>query len=70
MAKKESEATVAVAKEIEVKIVQRPHRKVSFEQWASARGVKEHHKGGMKAHVPNHKVSRSYEAWDKVFSDY
>jgi len=43
---------------------------VSFEQWARARGVKRHHKGGLKAHVLNHKVSRSYEDWDKAFADY
>jgi len=55
---------------VPVKVVRRRHRKVSFEQWARARGVKQHHKGGLKAHVSNPNIPRSYEDWDLVFADY
>lgn len=70
--KQEMKTEVTPSMEVPVKVVKvtRPRRKVSFEQWARARGVKLHHKGGLKAHVPNHKASRSYENWDKAFADY
>jgi hypothetical protein len=55
---------------IPVKVVKRLPRKVSFEQWARARGVKRHHKGGLKAHVLNPRTPRSYKDWDKAFADY
>lgn len=55
---------------IPVRKVQKPVRRVSFEQWASRRSIKDSHKAGLRAYVKNPNVPRSLEMWDKVFSDY
>lgn len=43
---------------------------VSFDVWAKKRGIKDHHKGGMRAYVKNPDQPRTEESWDKLFTDY
>lgn len=57
-------------KKVIVHKVQRPVRRVSFEQWASLRNIKQSHKGGMRAFVPNPEIPRSIQDWDKLFESY
>lgn len=55
---------------VKVSVVKRPVRRVSFEQWAALRDVKQSHRGGLRAFVQNPSVPRSVEAWDEAFKDY
>ena len=48
----------------------KPAKRYSFEQWASRRGVKEHHRGGLRAFVKNPAKPRTLEEWDKCFVGY
>lgn len=48
----------------------RAPRKVSFDVWAKTRGVKDHHKGGMKAFIKNPDVPRILEEWDRLLKNY
>lgn len=45
-------------------------RVYTFEQWARRRGVKQHHRGGLRAYVPDVGRSRPLEEWDGCFKDY
>lgn len=45
-------------------------RTYTFEQWARRREVKQHHKRGLRAYVPDIERSRSLEEWDDSFKDY
>jgi hypothetical protein len=45
-------------------------RVYTFEQWARRRGVKQHHKRGLRAYVPDVERSRSLEEWTDCFKDY
>jgi len=65
-----SEVPVPAPAALPVQVVQRPPRRVGFEQWARARGIKQSHKGGLLAYVQNPSAPRSYEDWDKVFANY
>jgi hypothetical protein len=42
----------------------------SFEQWASRRGIKEHHRGGLRAFITNSKKHRTLAEWDVCFKGY
>lgn len=48
----------------------KPEKRYSFEQWASRRGVKEHHRGGLRAFITNSKKHRSLAEWDACFKGY
>ncbi len=65
-AKKKS-ATKAVARKARMPSRARVY---TFEQWARRRGVKQHHKGGLRAYVPDVGRSRSLEEWDDCYKDY
>ena len=45
-------------------------RVYQFEQWATRRGVAQHHKGGMRAFVLHVHKPRTLEEWDECFKDY
>jgi len=45
-------------------------KRYSFEQWASRRGVKNHHRGGLRAFITNSKKSRTLSEWDACFTGY
>jgi len=45
-------------------------KRYSFEQWASRRGVKNHHRGGLRAFITNSKKSRTLAEWDACFTGY
>ncbi len=45
-------------------------RTFTFEQWAKRRGIKQHHKRGLRAYVLHVARPRSLEQWDKCFKDY
>lgn len=83
--KKSSEKEVSVEPEIpekESKVIEVPAppqpkpalirkpRGLSFTQWASLRGFKQQHLGGMRAFLKNPAQLRSAEDWDKVFETY
>lgn len=69
--KKKTETSVKTAKKTRP-APRRPARKrtYTFEQWAQRRGVPSHHKGGLRAYVPNVNKSRTLEEWDACFKDY
>lgn len=48
----------------------KPEKRYSFEQWASRRGVKEHHRGGLRAFITNSKKHRTLAEWDACFKGY
>ena len=48
----------------------KPSRRYSFEQWASRRGVKAHHRGGLRAFIKNPDKPRPLEDWDACFKGY
>ncbi len=48
----------------------KPEKRHSFEQWASRRGVKEHHRGGLRAFITNSKKHRTLAEWDACFKGY
>jgi len=43
---------------------------VSFQTWATMRGVKDSHRLGMQAHVSNSGQPRPIAVWDNLFADY
>lgn len=43
--------------------------RVSFDQWAKKRNIKQHHMGGMRAFVKGAPL-RTIEAWDRLFQAY
>jgi len=45
-------------------------KRYSFDQWASRRGVKNHHRGGLRAFITNSKKSRTLAEWDACFTGY
>jgi len=45
-------------------------RVYTFEQWARRRGIKPHHKGGLRAFVSTVERPRSLDEWDSCFKDY
>jgi hypothetical protein len=48
----------------------KPEKRYSFEQWATRRGVKEHHRGGLRAFITNSKKHRTLAEWDVCFKGY
>ena len=48
----------------------KPVKKYSFEQWASRRGVKSHHRAGLRAFITNSTKHRTLEEWDACFIGY
>lgn len=62
-------ATKAAPKKKKRSVV-KPVKRFSFEQWAARRGVKEHHRGGLRAFVKNPNKYRTLEEWDKCFVGY
>lgn len=47
-----------------------PARRVSFEQWASNKGIPTHHFRGMRAWVKDASMPRTEEAWTLAFVGY
>lgn len=45
-------------------------KRYSFEKWAARRGVKSHHRPGLKAYVKNVNKLRTLEEWDECFKGY
>ena len=43
---------------------------ITFEQWASRRGIKTHRRSGMKAFCPNPNKLRPAEEWDSLLKTY
>jgi hypothetical protein len=73
MTKKKSEETVleTATETPKKKVVLHPKVKtVSFEQWATLRGKKPHHWGGLKAHAKNALYARTLQEWDELFKNY
>lgn len=71
--KKESKKTTTKSsskKEQPKAFMPRRQKVYTFEQWAKRRGVKHHHKGGMRAYVQNINTSRTLEEWDDCFVNY
>jgi hypothetical protein len=73
MAKKDRDEFMP--EEIEVKeevipVPAAPVKRFTFEQWAVQKGLKEHHKAGMKAFCKNPNKLRTVEDWDKAFEGY
>lgn len=66
---KKRASTKKKAPAVQVMPVRKP-KPVSFDLWAKRRGVKEHHKGGLRAYVSNPSHPRSMDAWDAAFADY
>lgn len=58
------------ATKVAVKAAPKPSRRYSFEQWASRRGVKAHHRGGLRAFIKNPDKPRTLEDWDACFKGY
>lgn len=52
------------------KAVSKKPRGLTFTQWASLRGFRPQHLGGMRAFLKNPSQLRSAEDWDKVFETY
>lgn len=48
----------------------KPEKRYSFEQWASRSGVREHHRGGLRAFITNSKKHRTLAEWDACFKGY
>jgi len=77
-AKAKDEAVVteapAVAAEAPVQIAvvapAAPARRVSFEQWAAKRNIKDSHKRGMRAYVKTPDRVRTMAEWDEAFKAY
>ena len=66
----EAPKPASLPKAIKAREVVRPARRVSFEQWASLRGIKQSHKRGLRAFISDPTTPRSFKAWDQVFKDY
>jgi hypothetical protein len=60
----------AAKKEVAKAAPTKPARRYSFEQWASRRGVKAHHRGGLRAFIKNPDKPRTLEDWDACFKGY
>ena len=45
-------------------------RRHTFNQWASVRSVKNHHRGGLLAFCINPHAPRTLDEWDACFKDY
>jgi len=63
-------APKAAKKEVVKAAPVKPARRYSFEQWASRRGVKAHHRGGLRAFTKNPDKPRTLEDWDACFKGY
>jgi len=63
-------APKAAKKEVVKAAPAKPARRYSFEQWASRRGVKAHHRGGLRAFTKNPDKPRTLEDWDACFKGY
>jgi hypothetical protein len=50
--------------------VTKPAKRYTFDQWAARRGVKNHHRGGLRAFIKNSKKPRTLEDWDLGFKGY
>ena len=48
----------------------KPVKRYTFEQWAARRGVKNHHRGGLRAFIKNSTKPRSLADWDSGFKGY
>lgn len=48
----------------------KPVKRYTFEQWAARRGVKTHHRGGLRAFIKNSTKPRSLKEWDSGFEGY
>ena len=48
----------------------KPVKRYTFEQWAARRGVKNHHRGGLRAFIKNSTKPRSLKDWDSGFEGY
>ena len=68
------EAAPAVVAEAPVQVAvaapASPARRVSFEQWAAKRSIKDNHKRGMRAFVKNPDRLRTIADWDEAFKAY
>jgi len=69
-APKKSAPKKAATKKAAPKAAVKPARRYSFEQWASRRGVKAHHRGGLRAFIKNPDKPRPLEDWDACFKGY
>jgi hypothetical protein len=63
-------ASKASSSTSEVSPVEVPAKNLSFEQWASRRGIRSHHRGGLRAYVSNVSKHRTLEEWDECFRGY
>lgn len=76
MAKNQKNEEVAVQEDVvdvtPVPVVSAPVavKLISFDQWAAMKGVKPHHKAGMRAFCSDADKPRSKTAWDEVFNNY
>lgn len=68
--KKKAAPKKAAKKAAPKKAAVKPSRRYSFEQWASRRGVKAHHRGGLRAFIKNPDKPRTLEDWDACFKGY
>jgi hypothetical protein len=50
--------------------VTKPVKRYTFEQWAARRGVKNHHRGGLRAFIKNSTKPRTLADWDLGFKGY
>lgn len=68
--KKKVSAKKSQSEPVRKAVMPRRTREYTFEQWARRQGVKQHHKGGLRAYVPDVERARSLEEWDACFKDY
>lgn len=66
---RKSSSASTPARKVQV-VPPRSSRKVSFDAWAKRRGVKEHHKGGLRAFVSQPDKLRTLQEWDREFENY
>lgn len=59
-----------IVKEIVLPVPAAPVKRFTFEQYAVQKGVKEHHKSGMRAFCKNPDKLRTIEDWNKAFENY
>jgi hypothetical protein len=74
VAKSEAKAVKAAPKKRKVAAkrppVTKPVKRYTFEQWAARRGVKNHHRGGLRAFIKNSTKPRTLADWDLGFKGY
>jgi hypothetical protein len=74
VARSEAKAVKAAPKKRKVAAkrpaVTKPVKRYTFEQWAARRGVKVHHRGGLRAFIKNSTKPRTLEDWDLGFKGY